>query len=534
MQKSILGFLREILYQILRQEQRLFPLIYKFFRRQNGELQATARPGVEREGGRRVFADSTKNIWCLNIIQDALIAIASTVDCHVNMCIFVDALDEHDGNHRDLLSTLDQLTSLSNNTFFRLRLCMAGRQENIFRVAFWDCPGFAIHELTISDICHYTKGRLKNAVCADLTKGGELALLDLIDGVVDRAEGVFLWVRLVVDELIEGLCEGDSMEELQDLLSGLPTELEDLYTRTLHRPFRLQARTPEKFKYERYIMFQLVLCCLTPFKLYELLAAALFLATGKGTYPELQRLSEGQMERRLHSRSAGLLEVAGSHSHTYTDSGQAMTSETDTKSGQGTISRIQFIHQTVKEYLTTGPGRDAILQGIERERLDSGYTLIFRYLISLLTTFEERNCDIDAQKFAIYSIEDYVHEIEDRELESVSDCFEPAVLELTDPQRRNILTQIVARTRMEEWSGQFNSMRGRPWAQLLLFYVLLSLDKALAQSGQRCIEELTTQERQCLLLAADQVLTENAETGENNIAASQIFQMLQDWGPDNG
>lgn len=47
----------------------------------------------------------------------------------------------------------------------------------------------------------------------NVTKDGELALSSLIEDVIDKAEGVSLWVRLVNDELIEGLCEGDSIEE---------------------------------------------------------------------------------------------------------------------------------------------------------------------------------------------------------------------------------------------------------------------------------------------------------------------------------
>ena len=402
---------------------------------------------MRMEGDHKVFVQSTGNTWGLGSMQDAMIAIASGAAFHVNVCIFVDALDEHDGNHRDLLSMLDHLTRLGDHTFFHLRLCVAGRQENIFRVAFQDCPGFAIHEHTMNDIDQYTEVRFRDAMSAKLTEDGELALYGLIDDVVDRAEEIFLWVRLVVDELIEGLWEGDSVEELRDLLSVLPTELEELYTRTLQRPIRLQARTPAKFKYERYIMFQMVTCCYRPFTLYELLAAALFLTTGKGTYPDLQRLSKEHMERRLHSRSAGLLEVAGSHSQADSELNRML--------------EVQFIHQTVKEYMTIGPGRVTILQEIGDERHDSGYVLILRYLISLLTSFEERNFDIDAQKFVIHNFEYYAHEVEYRGTESVGGYLEPAISRLTEANLRSTLKQIVGQTKMQTWSETLNCMRGR-------------------------------------------------------------------------
>ena len=244
-----------------------------------------------------------------------MLLIASNTSSNVNICIFLDALDEHDGDHRLLLAALGRLSRLTENHLFRLRLCLAGRQENVFKDAFRDCPSFSIQDYTRNDIRIYTEGRIQDAINDKLTEDGKTALSTLIEDVIKRAEGVFLWVRLVTDELIEGLCEGDSIEELKDLLSGIPSELEELYTRTLQRRNRHQSRASSKFEYERYVMFQIVKCCRKPFSLYELLSASLFLTTGKGTYPELQRLSDDQMERCLYSRSSGLLDAPKLQSH---------------------------------------------------------------------------------------------------------------------------------------------------------------------------------------------------------------------------
>ena len=311
-QKSILGFLREILYEILRQRRSLFPLIYPLFRpnRPSSSIRGIGLEGGKEDILKRNDAQINYN-WSPSVLQDVLFSMACKSVVDVNICIFVDALDEHDGNHRDLLSTLDRLTRLTGNNCYRLRLCLAGRQENIFKGAFRDCPSFSIHNLTTGDICRYTEGRIQDAISGKLTRDSELALISLIEDVIDKAEGVFLWVRLVNDELIEGLCEGDSIEEFRDLLSGIPNELEELYTRALRRPNRTQTRALAKSKYERYVMFQIVKCCREPFSLYQLLGATLFLTTGRGTYPELQRLSWDQTEGRLYSRSAGLLDAPG-------------------------------------------------------------------------------------------------------------------------------------------------------------------------------------------------------------------------------
>ena len=295
-QKSVEGFLGEILYQILRQRKELFPSMCTVFSR----LYETCDLIDPLKGtNRRVSTTS----WSIGSLQEALISIGSKATCVVNICLFVDALDEHDGNHRELLSTLSRLSQLPENPFFLLRLCLAGRPENVFKDAFHTCPGFSIHHYTTDDIRLYAHGRMQKEVSSSFTSAGEVGLRGLIEDIIEKAQGVFLWVRLVVDELIEGLCEGDNIEELKDLLSTIPAELEDLYERAIRRISRTSLSASKTQKYEAYVMFQIVVCAGPPFSLENLLAAASFSTTGKHT--DLQGLSVDQMERRLNSRSAG-------------------------------------------------------------------------------------------------------------------------------------------------------------------------------------------------------------------------------------
>jgi hypothetical protein len=164
----------------------------------------------------------------------------------------------------------------------------------------------------------------------------------------------------VVDEMIDSLCEGDTLDELRELLSTIPTELGELYTRTLRRRCRASSRVVSKYRYEEYVMFQIATYALTPLSLYDLWAVALFITTGKEPYPNFERLSEDQMERRLYSRSAGLLEATG---------------------GYSAYDRpVQFIRQTVKEFVLTGEGSEVIQEAIADKHQESGYSLIFRYL----------------------------------------------------------------------------------------------------------------------------------------------------------
>ena len=512
-QKSISGFLREILYQILHQRRSLFPLVYALFH-PNGP--STSMRDIRSEGGTRdVLEQNDREIhydWSPGVLQDALFSIASRSVFDLNICIFVDALDEHDGNHRDLLSTLDRLTRLTGNPFFRLRLCLAGRQENIFKDAFRDCPGFSIHELTTGDIRRYTEGRLQDVMRANLTSDGELALSGLIEDIIDKAEGVFLWVRLVSDELIEGLCEGDSIEELRDLLSGIPNELEALYTRTLRRPNRTQSRAPAKSKYERYVMFQIVKCCREPLSLYQLLGATLFLTTGRGTYPGLQRLSWDQMKRRLYSRSAGLLDAPGFRSQ------------------DEQWREVQFIHQTVKEYMTTGEGSTIILQDIGTELQDSGFMFILRYLVHLLVTFNEGQRDIDVEIFATHNFAHYAQQVERQGNRTVSQVLGPAISQFPEELRYIISKTLVNRTDEIIPFGVPNSPRKRLEALLLVLYTVSYLHKSFAESLREYQNRITEEDRIHLLgisidlLQSKHIPTESANP--DRISQSSILEAL--------
>ena len=58
---------------------------------------------------------------------------------------------------------------------------------------------------------------------------------------------------------LAALDEGDTLEEMQDVLSDIPTELEDLYLRTLHRSRRTSTRVLTNNKFEAYVMFQIAI-----------------------------------------------------------------------------------------------------------------------------------------------------------------------------------------------------------------------------------------------------------------------------------
>ncbi len=77
---------------------------------------------------------------------------------------------------------------------------------------------------------------------------------------------MFIWVKLVVEELIEGYIAGDTISQLRNTINSLPKKITELYQRALER--RSPAYLPET-----YVMPQLVLRALAPLTLAQLMAA---------------------------------------------------------------------------------------------------------------------------------------------------------------------------------------------------------------------------------------------------------------------
>ncbi|KAL4933548.1 uncharacterized protein BDV17DRAFT_252223 [Aspergillus undulatus] len=66
-----------------------------------------------------------------------------------------------------------------------------------------------------------------------LALGNEADRQELMESVVQRADGVFLWVALVLDDLEDGLFSGDNLRQLHNRITPLPRGLEDLFWQLL-------------------------------------------------------------------------------------------------------------------------------------------------------------------------------------------------------------------------------------------------------------------------------------------------------------
>ncbi|KAI0143451.1 hypothetical protein GGR57DRAFT_508155 [Xylariaceae sp. FL1272] len=135
---------------------------------------------------------------------------------------------EYDGDHLDICQTLIQLSQCPS-----IKVCVSSRPWNVFEDALGDRPNAKLymHDLTRGDIRNYTHTRLREHPRWNILEelDGSVLSWTLIDEVVEKSNGVFLWVTLVVNLLREGLNNDDHLLELQRRLLSFPSDLEPFF-----------------------------------------------------------------------------------------------------------------------------------------------------------------------------------------------------------------------------------------------------------------------------------------------------------------
>ncbi|KAF7536583.1 hypothetical protein G7054_g4457 [Neopestalotiopsis clavispora] len=141
------------------------------------------------------------------------------------LCLFIDGLDEFEGNHKDLVELFQNVVRRPN-----IKACLASRPWNIFEDAFSQQPNLQLHHLTFFDVVRFTSSLLHaNRFFLQMEQHEPDRSTALIDSVASRALGVFLWVDLAVASLLSGLSNCDRMVDLQRRLDAIPPALEDFY-----------------------------------------------------------------------------------------------------------------------------------------------------------------------------------------------------------------------------------------------------------------------------------------------------------------
>jgi len=107
-----------------------------------------------------------------------------------------------------------------------VKFCVSSRPWPIFKDIFHDRPQLKLQDLTFEDIQQYVETTLSNNhKMVNMMNKNPVNSAQLVQSVTKWADGVFLWVILVVKSLLKGLSNRDSIAILQRRLEVIPGDL---------------------------------------------------------------------------------------------------------------------------------------------------------------------------------------------------------------------------------------------------------------------------------------------------------------------
>ncbi|KAH7093260.1 hypothetical protein FB567DRAFT_514985 [Paraphoma chrysanthemicola] len=247
--------------------------------------------------------------------------------------LVIDGLDEFDGDPSEIIKFVLGLAKCPN-----IKICTASRPWPIFEDAFHKRPSLLLEDLTRKDIRNYVTSKFEeNRHYTRLVQYKEKEATALVAEIINKASGVFLWVYLVVDALLQGISNADTMSELQVTLDTLPADLEDLFDKLLDK-------FEPKYYRQACEIIRLVGTHISPSLLDLSYAVDDDIHSGMST--NFQPSTSGEiadrvehMNRRLKSRCKGFLEVY-------------VRSEVQSETGTSYAERMHvgFLHRTARDY----------------------------------------------------------------------------------------------------------------------------------------------------------------------------------------
>jgi hypothetical protein len=247
MQQSQLGLMQNLLYQILQQCPKLAPF---------------ASP----QRWDAIFSNMTVKGWNRKELTLAIRNIMKKNSLEVNFCFFVDGLDEYTdkdaGDHYRLVRDLDTLAQSA-----QVKLCVSSRPWNVFKDQYDTnkTPKIIIQNHTRSDIHNYAAEKLGNDKRFRRLANSEPHVYGLVTTIRDRADGVFLWVFLVVNSLLRGLTDHDNTNELRCRLEEMPQDLDTYFRKAFNNietVYRAEAMRALQFLIERVEISLLYIHCI--------------------------------------------------------------------------------------------------------------------------------------------------------------------------------------------------------------------------------------------------------------------------------
>ncbi|KAJ5741915.1 hypothetical protein N7533_011324 [Penicillium manginii] len=255
-------------------------------------------------------------------------------------CIFINGLDEYEGEHEDLINILSKMAHTSP-----IKICVASRPWNVFEKALGAdlTRKLYLENLNRPDIELYVKNKLLDRPDFQALALSDPYAIELVSDIVQRSNGVFLWVYLVVLLVKQGLLNEDRLVDLKRRVSAYPADLNDFFKHIMESldPF-YQAQIATGFSVA--LAAKEPLSIVSFWYLDELELDSQIAIVKKIDEPAVKKLrlesfwkdESRKMEARLNGRFKGLLEIVKRP-----------------KWEAPSDIMVEFLHRTMRDFLIT-------------------------------------------------------------------------------------------------------------------------------------------------------------------------------------
>ncbi|KAI0843673.1 hypothetical protein F5Y06DRAFT_255526 [Hypoxylon sp. FL0890] len=305
--------------------------------------------------------------WTRARLEDILHRLCGQSLFDLGLCLLIGALDEYGGRTEFISGFLKDLTKEAYFPRTEIRILFSSRPWNVFREEFSSCEGLRIHEHTENDI--------RSFCMTSIFERAQLSqyLLPLVEEVVSRASGVFLWVKLVLRDLfaitaIESQRENVE-KELRTKLDSIPDQLDDYYA-------AIVTRISESCRWDTYVALE----CLarTEHRLTAVELVGVIKHSFARRWPEAAQIeytdaAPKEAEDFIRDISSGLVETQREF--------------------------VQLMHQTVRDFIEDPQFRQVVL-GKEQSQItkENGHTFLAKRMFLKLDKAFDSSFSFHARK----------------------------------------------------------------------------------------------------------------------------------------
>ncbi|KAF3022635.1 hypothetical protein E8E14_013971 [Neopestalotiopsis sp. 37M] len=301
----------------------------------------------------------------------------------LEVCLFFDALDEYDGSPEFISAFLKEVVQVKPTSKTRTKIVFSSRPWTIFRDQFDTCPKISIHEYTKDDIQEYCAGSLPKSSRANSL------IRPLVDDITNRARGVFVWVKLVMADLIALVATNDEADDklskkLRECLKSLPDELEDYYSTIIHR-------LPVSTRRQSYILLECLSRASSTISVDEV-PSLLACGMSDSFHEARDAIESGSIpgiedpEGHLKTISGGLVDLVPKRASFVMDVPAWKRELLDTTKKSYVL---QLMHQTVRDWVALPTFKHTILGTRADTTWQNGHSFLVKYYIHQFASFEK-------------------------------------------------------------------------------------------------------------------------------------------------